>query len=156
MQCLVNTVEEAELPSQAVTGFSWSSKQHAVLCYPDGRLCVFCWLILDTFPLVLLSVGLTESSTCWNYFVFGKEFVIEDSLPIPPYTQYHLLWMKTKEGDVYGSLLFCIIIQYLLFITLTICFKNRTFSLHLSNRVRHGNRGFFSCLTYGEPKLQSN
>ena len=26
--------------------------------------------------------------------VFQKEFIIEDSLPIPPYTQHHLLWMK--------------------------------------------------------------
>ena len=156
MQCLVNMVDEAELSSQAVTDFSWSSKKHAVLCYPDGRLCVFCWLILDTFPLVLLSVGLTESSTCWNYFVFWKELIIEDSLPIPSYTQHHLLWMKTKKGDGGGSLLFCIIIQYPLFIILTICFKNGTFSLHLSKRVTHGNTWFFSCLTYGEPKHQSN
>ena len=27
--------------------------------------------------------------------VFQKELIIEDSLPIPPYTQHHLLWMKT-------------------------------------------------------------
>ena len=40
--CLVNMVDESELPSQAVTVFAWSSKKHVVLCYPDGRLCVFC------------------------------------------------------------------------------------------------------------------
>ena len=63
---LVNTVDESELPSQSVTVFAWSSKKHAVLHYPDGRFCVFCWLILDAFHRVLLSIGLTGSSTCWN------------------------------------------------------------------------------------------
>ena len=42
VQRLVNTADESELPSQAVTIFAWSSKKHAVLCHPDGRLCVFC------------------------------------------------------------------------------------------------------------------
>ena len=42
VQCLVNTVDESECPSQDVTVFAWSSKKHAVLRYPDGRLCVFC------------------------------------------------------------------------------------------------------------------
>ena len=65
VQCLVNTVDESELPSQAVTVFAWSSKKHAVLRYPDGRLCVFCWLILDAFCWVPLSVALSGSST-WN------------------------------------------------------------------------------------------
>ena len=66
VQRLVNTVDESELPSQAVTVFAWSSKKHAILHYPDGRLCVFCWLTLDAFRQVLLSVGLIGSSTCWN------------------------------------------------------------------------------------------
>ena len=48
------------------TVFAWSSKKHAVLHYPDGRLCVFCWLILGAFCRVLLSVGLIGGSTCWN------------------------------------------------------------------------------------------
>ena len=48
VQCLVNMMDESELPSQIVTVFAWSSKKHAVLCYPAGRLCIFCWLILDT------------------------------------------------------------------------------------------------------------
>ena len=38
VQCLVNLVDESELPSQAVTVFAWSSKKHAVLHYPHGRL----------------------------------------------------------------------------------------------------------------------
>ena len=65
VQCLVNTVDETELSSQAVTVFPWSSKKHVVLCYPDGKLCVFCWLIQGAFRRVLLSVGLIGSSICW-------------------------------------------------------------------------------------------
>ena len=41
-------------------------KKHVILHYPDGRLCVFCWLILNAFQRVLLSVSLIESSTFWN------------------------------------------------------------------------------------------
>ena len=36
VQCLVNMANESELPSQAITVFAWSSKQHAVLHYPNG------------------------------------------------------------------------------------------------------------------------
>ena len=39
----MNTVDESELPSQAVTVFVWSSKKHVVLRYPAGR---FFFLIL--------------------------------------------------------------------------------------------------------------
>ena len=46
--------------------FSGSSKKHVVLSYPNGRLHIFCWLILDTFHQVLLSIGLIGSSACWN------------------------------------------------------------------------------------------
>ena len=42
MKYLVNIASESELPSQAITAFAWSSEKHVVLCYPDGRLCVFC------------------------------------------------------------------------------------------------------------------
>jgi hypothetical protein len=35
MQCLVNTVDESELPSQTVTVFAWSSKKLAVLSSPN-------------------------------------------------------------------------------------------------------------------------
>ena len=63
-------VEESEFPSQAVMIFVWSSKKLVVLRYPDERLCSFCWLILDAFHWVLLSVGLTGSSTSWNW-LFG-------------------------------------------------------------------------------------
>ena len=49
LQNLVNTMEESVLPSQAIIVFAWSAKKHVVLHYHDGRLCIFCWLILDTF-----------------------------------------------------------------------------------------------------------
>ena len=35
MQCLVNTVDESELPSQGVTVFAWSSKKHVVYKIED-------------------------------------------------------------------------------------------------------------------------
>ena len=70
-------------------------KEHAVLRYPHGRLCVFCWQILDVFCQVLLLIGLTGSSTSWNCLVFQKELIIDDSHSIPPYSQDQLLWMKT-------------------------------------------------------------
>ena len=38
LQCLVNTVNESELPSQVVTVCTWSSKKHAVLLYSDRKL----------------------------------------------------------------------------------------------------------------------
>ena len=55
VQCLVNMLDEPDLPSQ----------KHVLLHYPNGRLCFLC-LILDAFCQVLLSVGLTGSNTCWN------------------------------------------------------------------------------------------
>ena len=58
-------LDESELPGPAVTVFAWSSEK-LVLCNPGGRWCVFCWPIPDAFPWVLLSAGLTGSSTCWN------------------------------------------------------------------------------------------
>jgi len=76
--------------SQAVTVFAWSSKKYVALSYPDGRLCVFCWLLLDTFHEVP-SVGLRVVLVGINPLVFQEEFIIEDSLSIPPYIQYHLL-----------------------------------------------------------------
>ena len=42
-------------------------------------------------PLVQLGVVLVGI----NCLVFQKELTIEDSLPIPPYVSYHLIWMKT-------------------------------------------------------------
>ena len=84
MQCLVNIVDEPELTSQAGTVFAWSSKKHAVLCYPDGSLCVSCQLISDTFHWVLFSVGLTGSSTSWNWLNGFLEGAHNKGLPSNP------------------------------------------------------------------------
>ena len=92
VQCLVNRADKSKPSSQIATVFAWSSKKHAVLQYPNEKLCICCWLILDIFHWVLLSVGLTTNNT-WNCLVFWKELIIEDSHPISPYT--HHLWMKT-------------------------------------------------------------
>ena len=124
---------ESELPSQAVTVFARSSKKRAVLCCPVGRLCVSCWLILDTFRQVVLSVGLKG---------FQKGAHSEDSLPIPPYIQHHLLWMKTglwcgwwRYVSLAPPSLPFHVVKYPLFIPVTICFKNGTFWLHLSREL---------------------
>ena len=37
-----------QLSHPYITAFAWSLKKYVVLCYPDGRLCLFSWLILDT------------------------------------------------------------------------------------------------------------
>ena len=42
VRCLLNMADALEYPSQAMTVFPRSSKKHATLCYPDGRLC-FLW-----------------------------------------------------------------------------------------------------------------
>ena len=37
----MNMADESEPLNQAVPVFAWSLKKHLVLCYLDGRLCVF-------------------------------------------------------------------------------------------------------------------
>ena len=66
VQRRMNMADESQLPSQAGRVFAWSPKKHVILHYPVGRLRTFCRLILDTFRRVLLSAGLSGSSTCWN------------------------------------------------------------------------------------------
>ena len=50
--------DESELPSQAVTVLAWSSKKHAVLHYPDGRLCMH---------LLLTNSGRFSSSAAFSW-----------------------------------------------------------------------------------------
>ena len=98
-----------------------------------------------------------------NCLVFQKEFIIEDSLPIPLYTQYHL-WMKTSLWWGWWwfislspwSLPFHIIVQYPPFI---VCyFFNGTFLLYLSRELHAEiwSKIFFICfcLTYVETSKQ--
>ena len=141
----MNTADESELPTPALPGFARSPNKHAVLCYPEGSLYIFCWLILDTFHWVLLSVGLIRSSTSWNSlfdFLEGTS-KIEDSISNPPYTQHHLLWidwplMRLTTSVAPWSLPFHMIVQCPLLFPITICFKNWMFSLCFS-RESSGN-----------------
>ena len=81
-------------------------------------------------PLEAVLVGI-------NYLVFRKELIIEGSLPIPPYTQHHLLWMQTSLWYVCGGSFrfahdpFHSTRFYSIHFSspVTICFKNGTFSL---------------------------
>ena len=141
VQRLLNIEDESELPNQAVTIFAWSSKKHAILHYPDGRLCVFCWLIVDTFCRVLLSFGLIGSSTCWNES-FGfpeKAHIIEDSQSHHIHNITFFGWRPSFGAVGGGSFhlphdLFCSALLYSIHFSLpiTICLKNGTF---LENRI---------------------
>ena len=98
-----------------------------------------------------------------NHLVFLKELLIEDSLSIPPYTQRHLLWVKTGLWCVWWWLILLasqLLHSTLLFsihfsLPVTINFTNRMFSLHLSreSHVEIWLRRYF--FTYMEPKHQS-
>ena len=140
VQCLVNTVNKSKVPNQPVTVFAWSSKKHEVLCYPDGKLHTFCWLIPD-------ALSSTAAAFSWSH---REQYLLEliiwfsgknswkDSLPIPSYKQHNLLRMKTSLW--YGRwwlillvpqfLLLHIIVQYSLFIT-----HHKTFSLNVSREM---------------------
>ena len=91
-------------------------------------------------PLEAVLVGI-------NYLVFRKELIIEGSLPIPPYTQHHLLWMQTSLWYVCGGSFrlahdpFHSTRFYSIHFSspVTICFKSGIFSLLLS-RESHGRR----------------
>ena len=83
----------------------------------------------------------------------------------PTYTQPHLLWLKTglcsswqfishAHNFFHSTLLY----SFHFSSPVTICFRNGTFSLHLSRElhVEIWSRFFFSHLAYEEPKLQSD
>ena len=138
MQCLVNTVDESELPSQAVTVFAWSSKKHVLLHYPDGRLCVlltnsrsfsssaaFSWSNWEQYLLELV-----------NHLVFWKE-LINRGLPSNPtiYTTSHSLAFGVVGGGSFRlpHNLFCSTLLYSIHFSLpvTTCLKTGTISLRL-------------------------
>ena len=83
---------------RAVTVFAWSSEKHAVLGFPDGKLCVFSWLILGAF-IQCSAIWLGAVLVGINHLVFQKELIREDSLPLPPYTQHRLRpwWLGGEE-----------------------------------------------------------
>ena len=111
-------------------------------------LAVFQWKIthflLTNYRIFLLGVAFSWSS--WKLYLlelivwFSKQLIIEEALPIPPFIQYQLLWMKT--GLWCGWWWFILLAPWSLHSTLlysnhfplpvTIYFKKRPFSLHLS------------------------
>ena len=124
---LMNVADESELPSQSAPAFAQSSKKHSVLYYPDWRLCIFCWLLLDTFCGVLLSVGLIGSSICWNQSFGFLEGVHNGGLASNPNTIYTvspsldedwpLVWLVVAHFTYPTISSFHIIVQYPFFIT---------------------------------------
>ena len=80
-------MDESELLPQAVTVFSWSSKKHGfcIILIEDYAFSVDKFRMVSTecnFQLAYLGVVLSGI----DHLVFWKELVIEDSLPILPYT----------------------------------------------------------------------
>ena len=120
---------------------------------------IFYWLILGAFCQVLLLVCLGAVLVGINHLVFLEELLIEDSLSIPPYTQRHLLWVKTRlwcgwwwlilvaPQLLHSTLLFSIHFS----LPVTICFTNGMFLLHLSREsyVEIWSRRFFSLNLHG-------
>ena len=88
--------------------------------------CVFSvdrfWMLFLKYCFHLVWLGAVLLAI--NHLIFQKEFVIEDSLLIPPCIQHHHLWMKTSLWCgwwwfillVPWSLPFHMIAQYLVFI----------------------------------------
>ena len=143
MQWLMNVADASELPSQSVAVFAQSSKQHWVLYYPDWRVYIFCWLLLDTFHGVLLSVDLIGNSICWNQSFGFLEGVHNGGLPssLTMYTvspsldeAKPLVWLVVVLSLAPQSLLSTILYSIHFSSPATICFKNGTFSLCLSRK----------------------
>ena len=130
----------------------------------NGKLCIFCWMILDTsLSAVFIWSNLEQYLLGNNCLVFQKELIIEDSLPIPEYT--HHFCIKTGLGLVGDD---SVLLPYNLFFStllhsmhlslpVTMCFKNGIFSLCLENHVwKYSQVAYFFGLTHVEPKHQSN
>lgn len=79
VQNLLNTVDEWKFLSQVITVFAWSTKTLMFFWSTNSRQMFS--------PQLLLSVGLTGSSTCLNQsFTFLKELIVEDPLSPIIYT----------------------------------------------------------------------
>ena len=114
--------------------------------------------LLTNYRNFLLGVAFSWSS--WKLYLlelivwFSKEFIIEEALPIPPFIQYQLLWMKT--GLSCGWWWFILLAPRSLHSTLlysnhfplpvTIYFKKRPFSLYLSRESHAGGFVIFCIL----------
>ena len=96
VQHLVNTVDESELPNQAITVVAWSSKRHVVLPYAEGRLCIFCWLTPDTFHRVLLSVKLEAILFGTHILVFLEGVLTRRLLSTPTMYKTSTSWDEDR------------------------------------------------------------
>lgn len=141
-------------------------QRNVVLCYPDGRLYAFYWLILDVFHWMLLSVGLIRSSTCWNWFFgFPEESHNRGLLSNPTIHTSSLdeAWplvvlVHFAHPTVFSILRYCIVstVHQNLFL------KTKVFSfISVENCICKYGQGcvflflFFFCLIYVELKHQS-
>ena len=146
--------DESELPSQAGRVFAWPPKKHVILHYLVGRVCIFCWLILDTFCHVLPSAGLTGSST-WNWSFGFPEGAHNRGLPSNPTTyttslslneNQPLVWLVVSSIPHYRTVS---TFNYLQFVLKTECF---CFSLRIG--CRNSQEGFFFPLSATQTSKQ--
>ena len=163
----MNTADELELPNQAVTVFAWSSKKHAVLRYPDGRLCVF----------LLTNSGRFSSSAAFSWsnweqylleLMFGfPERAHNRGLPSNPtiYTtspsldeDWPLVWLVVVHFacPTISSIPHCCTVSTFHRPSQFILNTERFHYVSVENRMwKYGQEGFFH-LTYVEPKHQSD
>ena len=154
MQCLVNTADGSELPSQgnscllSQAVFAWSLRnlvlpQWKILCF---LLTISTRFLLNAFSLSILKQYLLELIS----LVFWKELIMKDSLLMLSYTQYHFLWRLVFGAFGLTHDLFYSTLLYLLSSPVTICFKNGPFHyISVKNCMRiYGQEGFLAWLTW--------
>ena len=146
MQCLVNTVDESELPSQAITVFAWSSKKCG---------CTLSWWKVIHFLLTnsrWFSLSAAFIWPTWEQFLLEltiwfsrSSFIIEDWLSSNStiYTtspsldeDWPLVWLLLVHfacSMISSVPHYCI--AYIFFIAHHDLFKNGTFLLHLSREL---------------------
>ena len=150
---------------QAVTVFARSWKKH-VSCVILMEDYVFCWLILDTFHQGLLSVGLIGSSTCWNELFGFLERAHNEEIcsNLTIYTKsslgedWHLVWLVVIHfawPTISSIPHYCTVSTFhhpspFVLKTEHFCYVS------VENPMWKYGQEDFSCLTYVEPKHQSD
>ena len=164
VQCLVNVINESQPPSHVVTVFVWCSRKQRkqmILHYPDGRWWVFCWLIPDAFHWGLISVGLNGSSTCWNE-TFGLAHhrgcpsidttlpFLDEDWPLVWLVVIHFAWPTISSIPHYCTVSTFHHPSPFVLKTEHFCYVS------VENPMWKYGQEDFSCLTYVEPKHQSD